>query len=87
MIALISLLVTTVSVGGTAIIGGYKLYTRLGESIENNIKQIESTDKKLNMIGQGVVALMQETDGLDAERFEEALENNGFTSDDFRKDG
>jgi len=87
MIALISLVVTTVSVGGTAIVGGYKLYNRLGESIENNIERIESTDKKLNLIGQGVKALMQENGNLDAKRFEEALENNGFTSDDFRKDG
>ena len=80
IIAIGSLVVTSASIIG----GGLYSFYRIKENISDSV---ESNDKKIDLIGLGVYILMDEDPRLDAERFYDALENNGMTPEDFIKGG
>ncbi len=49
-------------------------------------EKFEDIEKKINILGEGMRALIRREDGLDEKRFEEALTQNGFRAEDLRKE-
>ncbi len=87
IIGVLSIVGTAIGVSGTAIWTFLKKTNNLEDKIEKNRgyfkESFEKQDKKINLVGQGVQAIMQEHPKLDSSRFKEALEENGVCVDDF----
>lgn len=79
IIALAGVLATVMGLTGTSL---WRLFRKLDEREE----KMDKMDRKISLMGNGIQVIMQELDALDAERFQEALDRNGFSPEDFRKD-